>query len=116
MNKISYADQVTAGNASHPFHPVILSLPSFPSPFDSFIIHHGNDLTPVCGYQKTYRRLFGMIFFGASVGMQMTFLQRLPKGKTPKKVKKSKAKMKIVWSKTRFTCQNAPKMASFFCQ
>jgi len=59
----------------HAVHPVILSLPSFLRPFDILIIHHGNDFTPVRKRQKTYRRLFGMIFFGGSESTLIAYLQ-----------------------------------------
>ena len=42
-----------------------------------FIIHHGDDFTPVRERQKTYRRLFGMIFFARSDAMLIPYLQRL---------------------------------------
>jgi hypothetical protein len=58
----------------HPAHPVILSnlIPS-----DVFILHHGNDSTPVRENQKTYRRLFGMIFFEEFGSLLIANLQRL---------------------------------------
>jgi hypothetical protein len=60
-------------------------------PADVFIIHHGNDFTAVCENQKTYRRLFGMIFFGGFESMLIPYPQRLATQKIPKNGKKSKA-------------------------
>jgi hypothetical protein len=45
--------------------PYLTACPSsFRIPFDALLIHHADDFTPVRERQKTYRRLFGMIFFG----------------------------------------------------
>jgi hypothetical protein len=60
-------------------------------PADVFIIHHGNDFTAVCENQKTYRRLFGMIFFEGSESMLHPCLQCLATFKISKKRQKSKA-------------------------
>jgi hypothetical protein len=75
----------------HAVHPVILSLPSFLLPADVFIIHHGDDFTPVCERQKTYRRLFGMIFFGGSESMLAAARQQLATLKILKSRKNGKA-------------------------
>ncbi len=144
MNRISYATQVTTEKVRCPVADDVsrrildedaasgpprylrgyeLAWPrldacasGFLLPADVFIIHHADDFTTVRENQKTYRRLFGMIFFGASFSMLTAIPQWLLKLKNVKKSKKSKAKMKIVWSKTCFTCQNALKRAWFFCQ
>jgi len=88
--RISCAYQVPAEWASNPVHPVILSLPSFPCPFDALFIHHGNDFTPVHKNQKTYRRLFSMIFFGGSEALLIPYLQRLAMRKISKNRQKPK--------------------------
>ncbi len=49
---------------------------SFLIPLDTLMIHHGDDFTPVREYQKTYRRLFGMIYFGGSESILILYLQR----------------------------------------
>jgi hypothetical protein len=83
---------------------------------DSFIIHHGNDFTPVRQNQKTYRRLFGMIFFGGFESMLVTTWQRLATQKILKNRQNTKAKYHFYFAKHRFSCQNAGKKACFFCQ
>jgi hypothetical protein len=97
----------------HPAHPVIL--PNL-IPIDVFILHHGNDSTPVRENQKTYRRLFGMIFFRGFGALLIPCLQPLATLKFSKNSKKPKAKYHFYFAKHRFTCQNAPKKACFFCQ
>ena len=87
IKRISFANPAPAEYASHPAHPVILS-PLLPA--DVFIIHHGNDFTPNRKNQKTYRRLFGMIFFAGSEPMVVTPLQRLAARKNSKTVKTQK--------------------------
>ncbi|HEV7925146.1 MAG TPA: hypothetical protein VGR14_07325 [Verrucomicrobiae bacterium] len=67
------------------------SPPRFLLPADDFIIHHGYDFTPVRENQKTYRRLFGMIFFGWLEPLLIAYLQRLIMQKTAKNRKNSKA-------------------------
>jgi hypothetical protein len=91
MNRISYANQVHAERASYPGHPVILSLPSFLNPLDIPILHHGDDFTPVRENQKTYRRLFGTIFFGGSESMVISALQWFATRKFSKNRQNSKA-------------------------
>jgi hypothetical protein len=72
--------------------PCLGASPSgFLVPADVFIIHHRNDLTPVRENQKTYRRLFGMIFFGGCESMVVTALQWLATLKISKNGKNSKA-------------------------
>jgi hypothetical protein len=88
IKRISFANPAPAEYASHPAHPVILS-PLLPA--DVFIIHHGNDFTPNRKNQKTYRRLFGMIFLEGSESMVVAPLQRLATQKILKKRQKSKA-------------------------
>jgi hypothetical protein len=104
---------VLSYKASHPVHPVILSnlIPS-----DVFIIYHGDDFTPVCENQKTYRRLFGMIFFGGFGKMLTAGWQWLATRKILKNRQNTKAKYNFYFAKHRFSCQNAPKRACFFCQ
>jgi hypothetical protein len=66
-------------------------LPSrFPLPADDFIIHHGDDFTLVPENQKTYRRLFGMIFFGGSDPMLASVLQQFATRKILKNRQNSK--------------------------
>jgi hypothetical protein len=94
MNRIKgipLINQVPAGQPAHPVHPVILSLPSLLSPFDTLTIDHGYDFTPVLKNQKTYRRLFGTIFFEGSESMLVAALQLFATQKIPKNHKKSKA-------------------------
>jgi hypothetical protein len=55
------------------------------------MINHGDDFTPVRENQKTYRRLFGMIFFGGAASMVVTALQWLATKKISKNRKNSKA-------------------------
>jgi hypothetical protein len=64
---------------------------SFLSPFDTLIIDHGHEFTPVPENQKTYRRLFGMIFFRGPESMLATALQRLATQKILKNRQNSKA-------------------------
>ncbi|HEV7926152.1 MAG TPA: hypothetical protein VGR14_12395 [Verrucomicrobiae bacterium] len=85
-------------------------------PADVFMIHHGHDFTPIRERQKTYRRLFGMIFFGGFGLMLVAAMQWLVEAKSSKNMKKGKAKYHFHFAKPRFTCQNAPKKAFFFCQ
>jgi hypothetical protein len=63
----------------------------FPLPADVFIIHHGDDFTPVPENQKTYPRLFGMIFFGGFESMVVTARQWLATRKISKNHENSKA-------------------------
>jgi len=79
---------VSAEKTSHPVHPVILSNLI---PANVFIIHHRNDFTPILERQKTYRRLFGMIFFGGSEPMVVAARQWLATQKISKNGKNSKA-------------------------
>jgi hypothetical protein len=73
--RTSSADRIPVEQASHPAHPAHpVILPNL-LPIDVFIIHHGNDFTPVCENQKTYRRLFGMIFFGGFGSLLIPNLQ-----------------------------------------
>jgi hypothetical protein len=60
-------------------------------PTDDFIIHHGHDFTLVPENQKTYRRLFGMIFFGGSESMVAAALQQLATRKILENRQNSKA-------------------------
>jgi len=64
---------------------------SFLSPFDTLMIHHGDDFTPLPENQKTYRRLFGMIFLEGFDPVLTAVLQRLATQKIFKKRKNSKA-------------------------
>jgi hypothetical protein len=96
---------------SRPFAVAICLLPA-----DVFILHHGDDFTPVRERQKTYRRLFGMIFFEGSLSMVVPALQWLATLKILKNRKKWKAKCHFYFAKHRFFCQNALKKACFFCQ
>jgi hypothetical protein len=61
-----------------------------PLPADVFITHHGDDFTPVCENQKTYRRLFGMIFFEGSESMLAAALQQFATRKILKNCENSK--------------------------
>jgi hypothetical protein len=83
---------------------------------DTFSIHLGHDFTPVRENQKTYRRLFGMIYFGGSESMLVIAAQLLATQEISKRGEKRKAKYHFYFAKHRFTCQNAPKKACFFCQ
>jgi hypothetical protein len=60
-------------------------------PADDFIIHHCDDFTPVPKNQKTYRRLFGTIFFGGPESMLIPCLQWLAMQKFSKNRKNTKA-------------------------
>jgi len=55
------------------------------------MIHHRDDFTSVAKNQKTYRRLFGMIFFEGSEPMLATALQSFATQKIPKNHQNSKA-------------------------
>jgi hypothetical protein len=63
----------------------------FLSPFDTSIIDHGDDFTTVPENQKTYRRLFGMIFFKGSESMVVTAPQWLAAQKISKNRQNTKA-------------------------
>jgi hypothetical protein len=91
MKGIPLANQAPREQAAHPGHPVILSLPSLLSPFDTLTIDHGHDFTTVLKNKKTYRRLFGMIFFEASQSMVVAALQHLATRKILKNRKNTKA-------------------------
>jgi hypothetical protein len=80
---------------------------------DVFIIHHADDFTAVRINQKTYRRLFGMIFFEGFGTLLIPYLQWFATLKVSKNRKKSKAKYHFYFAKHRFSCQNAPKTACF---
>src|ERR1700722_16552944 len=84
--------------------------------FDTFMIDHGYDFTPVRRNQKTYRRLFGMIFLEGSESMVVVYLQWLATLKILKNSKNTKAKYHFYFAKHRFSCQNPLKKARFFCQ
>jgi hypothetical protein len=53
---------------------VLFTVPLVPL-INTLIIHHGNDFTRVRENQKTYRRLFGMIFFGGFGSMLVAPIQ-----------------------------------------
>jgi len=55
------------------------------------MIYHGDDFTPVRERQKTYRRLFGMIFFGGCASILVPALQWLATPKISKNRQNSKA-------------------------
>jgi hypothetical protein len=71
---------------SRPFAVAFLLLPD-----DVFMIHHGIDFTPIREDQKTYRRLFGMIFFGGFFWLLVPNLQWFATLKISKNRQKSKA-------------------------
>jgi len=96
--------------------PCVLFTVPFVPLISTFILHHGDDFTPVRENQKTYRRLFGMIFFGEFRSLLIPNLQLFATLKITKNRQKSKAKYHFYFAKPRFSCQNAPKKACFFCQ
>jgi hypothetical protein len=63
----------------------------FLSPFDTSIIDHGDEFTTDRENQKTYRRLFGMIFFRGSESMVITAPQWLAAQKILRNRKNMKA-------------------------
>jgi hypothetical protein len=58
----------------------------------TFLYSHDENLTRSAKNQKTYRRLFGMIFFGESWPMLITYLQQLATLKILKNRQNTKAK------------------------
>jgi len=81
-----------------------------------FLYFHNENLTKSAKNQKTYRRLFGMIFFGRSESLLWPILQRLATRKIFKNGKNTKAKCHFYFPNHRSSCQNASKLACFFCQ
>jgi hypothetical protein len=74
---------------------------------------HDENLTRSAKNQKTYRRLFGMIFFGGFGSLLIPDLQWLATRKILKNGQNTKAKYHFYFPKPRFSCQNAPKKACF---
>jgi hypothetical protein len=81
------------------------SASKFLSPFDALIIDHGDDFTPVRENQKTYRRLFGMIFFEGYESMVVTALQLVATQKIFKKRKNTKANSIFFCAEGRFSAK-----------
>jgi hypothetical protein len=57
------------------------------------MLHHDRDFTPVRENQKTYRRLLGMMFFGALESLLHAVLQRLATQQIFKNRKNTTAKL-----------------------
>jgi hypothetical protein len=110
MNRISCESEPPSEKASN---PAILSLPLFLIPADVFTIHHGDDFTPIPDRQKTYRRLFGMIFFGGFVWMVVTALQRLATRKILKNRKNSKTNSIFIFQNIDLAAKTPPKRPVF---
>jgi hypothetical protein len=62
------------------------------SNFELITHHFGDDLGTKLKNQKTYRRLFGMIFFGGFRALLIAGRQLLTKAKNTKKCEKPKPK------------------------
>jgi hypothetical protein len=85
--------------------PVSCIDPFVPSNVD-VIIDHGGDLSTRAKKQKTYRRLFGMIFFGGFGATLVAAMQRLATTKSSKNTKNRKANSKYFPPNPRFSAKS----------
>jgi hypothetical protein len=78
---------------------------------NAFCMHfyfHAENLTTSAKNEKTYRRLFGMIYFRETLSSETPVLQHLANSRTSKISQKRKAKQHFYFAHPPFFCQNAP--------
>jgi hypothetical protein len=78
-----------------------------------FIYFHNDNLTRRAENQKTYRRLFGMIFFGGSESMLNTYLQRFAMQKIFKNRKNTKTNVIFISRNIDFSAKTPQKRPVF---
>jgi hypothetical protein len=123
---------VGAGRETHPAATETVALPKLrgdlrpfavaaafsPNPLAFNVIHksissHGENLTKRVQNQKTYRRLFGMIFLGGSGSLLMTYMQWLATHKIFKNRQNSKKSVIFLLRNIDFSAKTPQKRPVF---